>query len=79
MPDEILEPFRVHLICYHVLWANEDPRARQVLRTAYRLLEKQATKVDRGETQGSFLEKIAAHREIVEEWERLTNDPLPER
>jgi tetratricopeptide (TPR) repeat protein len=77
--DELLEPFRVHLICYRVLRANEDPRARQVLRTAHGLLEEQATKIDHGETQLSFLEKIAVRREIVKEWERLTDDPAPER
>jgi hypothetical protein len=65
------EPFRVYLTCYHVLQANQDPRAQEILTTAHRLLQERAAKIDDDELGRSFLENVAAHREIVKEVERL--------
>ena len=62
------EPFRVHLTCYRVLCANQDPRAQAVLNRAHHLLQKQAAKISDEEMHRSFLENVAAHREIVHEF-----------
>jgi tetratricopeptide (TPR) repeat protein len=68
------EPFRVHLTCYRVLHANQDPRAQEVLITAHRLLQERATKIDDDERRRLFLENVASHREIVQEADRLRAD-----
>jgi tetratricopeptide (TPR) repeat protein len=68
------DPFLVYLTCYRVLRANEDPRAGEVLRTAHRLLQEWAAKIDDEKWRRSFLENVPAHREIVEEWERLASE-----
>ena len=65
------EPFRVYLTCYHVLRANQDLRAQEILVTAHRLLQEQAAKISDEEMRRSFLENVAAHREIVEEMRTL--------
>ena len=59
------EPFRVYLTCYRVLQANADPRAREVLRTAYSLLQERAAKITDEALRRSFLENVAVHRAIV--------------
>jgi len=63
-------PFRVYLTCYRVLQANGDPRAGDIVAEAYQSLQERAAKIsDEGERR-SFLENVAANREIVEEYER---------
>jgi len=64
----IHEPFRIYLTCYRVLLASGDPRAGDILEEAYRLLQTQAANLSDEEERGSFLEKVAANREIVREW-----------
>ena len=64
------DPFRVHLTCYRVLRANQDPRAQAVLNTAHRLLQERAAKIEDKELRRSFLENVPAHREIVREFAR---------
>ena len=66
------EPFRVYLTCYRVQRANEDPRAREILHTAHRLLQERAAKIDDEELRRSFVENVAAHQDIVEEWGKPT-------
>ena len=68
--DGTEEPFQIYLTCYHVLNAHHDPRAQIVLKTAYHLLQEQAAKITSEEMRRSFLENVAAHREIVEEYIR---------
>ena len=63
------EPLRVYLTCYLVLRANHDPRAREILDAAYRLLQERATHIDDEELRRSFLENVAAHREIARAWQ----------
>jgi predicted ATPase/class 3 adenylate cyclase len=63
--DGTAEPFRVYLTCYQVLCAAQDPRAWDILNTAHSLLQEQAAKIGDEELQRSFLEDVAAHREIV--------------
>jgi tetratricopeptide (TPR) repeat protein len=59
------EPFRVYLTCYRFLKASQDPRAEDVLRTAHRLLDERAARIGDEELRRSFLENVAAHREIL--------------
>jgi tetratricopeptide (TPR) repeat protein len=62
------EPIRVYLTCYRVLQANQDARAASVLLSAYTLLQERASKISDEELRRSYLENIAAHREIRSEW-----------
>jgi class 3 adenylate cyclase/tetratricopeptide (TPR) repeat protein len=72
--DGIDEPARVYLTCYRVLRANGDPRAHDILERGYRFLQERAAKIsDEGERR-SYLENVAANREIVSEYERWQRD-----
>jgi hypothetical protein len=51
-----------------VLRANEDPRAREVLGRAYRLLREWADRIEDQDLRRSFLENVAVNREIVREY-----------
>jgi hypothetical protein len=62
------EPLRVHLTCYQVLSANEDPRAEWVLDAGYHLLEERAAEIHPKEMQRSFLQNVEAHREFATHW-----------
>jgi len=62
------EPLRVYLTCYRVLHAAADSRAPEVLTTAHTLLQAQAARIPDAPTRRSFMENIAAHREIVAAW-----------
>jgi adenylate cyclase len=64
------DPFRVYLTCYRVLQANGDPRAKEILTKTHTLLQERAAKIGDEGMRRSFLENVAAHREIVEEFER---------
>jgi hypothetical protein len=68
------ETFRVYLTCYRALRANEDPRAGDILNEAHHLLQERAAKIsDEGERR-SYLENVAANREIVEECAQRRGD-----
>jgi tetratricopeptide (TPR) repeat protein len=60
-----IAPFQVYLTCYRVLEANQAPRAQEILATAYDLLQERAARITDEELRHSFLESVAAHREIV--------------
>jgi hypothetical protein len=64
-------PFRVYLTCYRVLEANGDPHAQDVLETAFELLQERAAKISDETERRSYLENVAANREIAEQYERL--------
>jgi len=68
--DGTEEPFQVWLTCYSVLRANQDSRAQTVLSTAHRLLREQAARITSEEMHRSFLENVAAHREIAREFKK---------
>jgi tetratricopeptide (TPR) repeat protein len=59
------EPFLVYLTCCRVLQAGRDPRAEEVLVTAYRLLQERAARITDEKLRHSFLENVAAHRELI--------------
>jgi hypothetical protein len=65
------EPALVYRSCYRVLEAVEDPRAVGVLEEGYQLLQEIAAKFTDEDLRRSFLENVAAHREIVAEYARL--------
>jgi tetratricopeptide (TPR) repeat protein len=65
-----LEPLRIYLTCYRVLLASIDPRAEKVLDTAYHLLHERAATIEDENLRRSYLENVAAHREIVALWEQ---------
>jgi tetratricopeptide (TPR) repeat protein len=66
-----------YLACYRVLGAQGDPRAGDVLSFAHRMLIERTTRIHDGELRRSFLENVAAHREIVAAWEE--ERPVPMR
>jgi tetratricopeptide (TPR) repeat protein len=67
------EPIRVYLTCYRVLCANQDPRAPDVLMTAYHLLQERAAKITDENLRRLFLENLVAHRELLATWEMANN------
>jgi adenylate cyclase len=66
--DGTEEPIRVYLTCFRVLMANQDPGAKELLDTAHRLLQERAAKIADEEMRSSYLENVAAHREIAREF-----------
>ncbi len=58
------EPFRVYLTCYQVLHVAHDERARGILQTACMLLQERAKNIHDERLRQSFLELVAAHREL---------------
>jgi predicted ATPase/DNA-binding SARP family transcriptional activator/class 3 adenylate cyclase len=68
--DGELEPFLVYLVCYRVLQANQDPRARGLLSDAYAMLHESVVGIEDETLQQSFLERVTANREIVAEFVR---------
>jgi class 3 adenylate cyclase/tetratricopeptide (TPR) repeat protein len=63
------EPFRIYLACYRVLQANENRRAEGVLLVARNQLQERAAKISDEELRRTYLQKVAAHREILDAWE----------
>ncbi len=68
--DSTGEPFRGYLVCYQVLCANKDPRAVSILSAAYRLLQERAAQIGDEKARRMFLEKVAAHCQIVSEFKK---------
>jgi hypothetical protein len=66
--DGIDDPFWIYLTCYQILRASDDAQAAEVLEAAYQLLQARAEKIEKEELRRSFLENVAAHREIVAEF-----------
>lgn len=59
------EPLLIYLTCYRVLHAARDPRAQKVLGSAHSLLQERAARIPDEEMRRSYLEEVAAHREIT--------------
>ena len=65
------EPIGIYLTCYHVLQSSGDDRAGDVLQQAYdRLMATAKIVLDPG-TRATFLERVPAHRELIQLWEDL--------
>ncbi len=65
------EPVRVYLTCYRVLSASQDPRAVEVLTGAHNLLQARAANISDERARRSFLENVAAHREIMAAYQQM--------
>jgi len=59
------EPFQVYLTCYQVLTALKDGRAADLLTHAYLELMKQSGKIDDDRLARSFVENVAANRQLI--------------
>ncbi|MEM7534866.1 MAG: BTAD domain-containing putative transcriptional regulator, partial [Chloroflexota bacterium] len=73
-PDQVylfIETFELHLNCYRVLVACQDPRAMTMLKTTHTLLQTCAERIDVPGWRQSFLENVAVNRAILEEVERV--------
>ncbi len=66
------EPMRVYLICYKVLEQTGDPRAREILQTAYDLLQAHAANIQDQSARNAFLENIRVNREILAAWQKYS-------
>jgi predicted ATPase len=59
------EPILVFLTCYQTLLANQDNRARDILRTAFKFIEQTAANITEEKLVKTFKENISAHRYII--------------
>jgi hypothetical protein len=48
--------------------AGQDPHTQDILVTAYRLLQEYTARIAEEELRHSFLNKVAAHREIIDKF-----------
>jgi adenylate cyclase len=62
----IVDPMGIYLTCYQTLLANQDPRAGELLNTAYTLLQQQAAGINDREMRSSYLENVPTHHKIVQ-------------
>ena len=60
------EPMRIYLTCYQVLQAANDPRADEILTQAHTVLMERANKITDDAMRTSYLENVAANRQIME-------------
>jgi len=63
--EGVPRPLLVYLTCYRVLRASDDPRAEDILEEAYRFLQERAAKISDEEERRSYLENVAANREVT--------------
>ena len=63
------EPLRIYLTCHQVLKLAEDPRADEILETAFNQLQDQAARIPDPTYRSLFLKNIPWHRAIMEAWE----------
>lgn len=59
------EPFLVYLTCYEILSATQDPRAAEVIQTAYNILQQYLEQIQEAELRVSFLENVKTHRQVL--------------
>lgn len=67
--DEVEEPFQVHLICWQVLAATQDPSAEPLLDRAYSLLQESAARLDGETARRLYLQVVPHHRDLVTAWQ----------
>jgi len=66
--DGTIAPCEIYLTCYRVLEANEDPRAPEILASAFDRLQERAARITDEGMRRSFLEDVRPHREIVRDF-----------
>ncbi|GAB4199634.1 MAG: adenylate/guanylate cyclase domain-containing protein [Roseiflexaceae bacterium] len=69
--DGTYEPILVYQTCYQVLAALDDPRAADVLRRGYDLLQQFAATLPEPAARQRFLTAVAAHQQIVTLWSTI--------
>ena len=67
------EPICVYLTCYDILVERQDPRAQDILETAYHLLQERSAQINDDAQRHSFLENVKAHHAVIEAWTRTTS------
>lgn len=65
------EPLLIYLNCYQVLSSTQDPRAVDLLYTAYGMLRQSADRIKDPEMRRSYLEKVPVNRVLMEEYSRV--------
>lgn len=63
------QPLRVYHVCYLVLAAAQDARAREILQVAIELLNARAASIPDAAARQMFLENIPYHSELVTAWQ----------
>jgi len=66
--DGVVDAGLVYLSCYRVLEGAGDPRAHDILEEAHSLLQERAAKISDEKERRSFLENVAANRELASEY-----------
>jgi hypothetical protein len=74
--DATRRTFDLYLTCYHVLKAAQDPRAKEILHSAYSLLKERSERIEDQQKRQSFLANVRSHREIFQAWEMENNANL---
>jgi tetratricopeptide (TPR) repeat protein len=69
------DPIHVYLICYQVLQVTDPPHAIVILKEAYHLLQERAAKINDHELRKSFMENVAANRELIAAFRALQTSP----
>jgi hypothetical protein len=75
------EPARLYLACHRVLWAADDPRARELLTAGHRLLQERAGHLADESRRQVFFEQVPTHHALLEAWrrqERSEGQEIPE-
>jgi hypothetical protein len=72
-PEGAAEPSRIYLTCHRVLAACGDPDHQTILNHGYRLLQRQANKIDDRDTRRSFLENVPANRDLVQAYKQFSD------
>jgi len=63
------EPLRIHLVCFRVLAAVDDPRTAAVLKVAFDHLQERATKITNERDRQLYLKNVPWHSEILSAWQ----------
>jgi tetratricopeptide (TPR) repeat protein len=61
-------PVHIHLTCYQVLNAMNDPRADDMLRAGYEVLQREASKIVDESFRNAYLESVTYYRELMAVW-----------
>lgn len=76
-PAGSYEPLRIYWTCYRALRANNDPRAPGILAAAHALLQAQAALIQDAALRQTFMQQVAANREIAAEWMKVADKHTP--
>jgi len=66
------EPLKIYWTCYQILHAVGDPHKDEFLKRAVENLNKRAGKITDKEAQKRYRNNVPWHREILTEWERVS-------